>query len=144
MRTRWAVCCFLFFGMAPPMPAQSHRPGAEQLHFTAEDNRAKKPVALPQDVLELLKKDEQVKSAIEGQEGSAQKIPRSWYSASAVHLSTSGRPDYVVVGNPPLTGANVTTFWVFRASTRGYEAVLVAPAHDLIVKRTRTNVFRDI
>jgi hypothetical protein len=41
------------------------------------------------------------------------------------------------MGVGPLRGANVVTFWVFCATAHGYDLVLTAPAHDLIVKSAR-------
>ena len=58
-----------------------------------------------------------------------------------------GRPaetDIVVMAEGLLRGANVTTFWVLRPTKRGYEILVAAPAHDLSIKRTRANGYKDI
>lgn len=109
----------------------------EQRHFSAEDRGVKKSVPIPKDVLAILSKDETVQSVLEGQNILTQNLPRSWFSASAIHLSRPERVDLVVMGQGPLRGANVITFWIFCATPSGYQLVLSAPAHDLLVKNTR-------
>jgi hypothetical protein len=115
-----------------------------QLHFSAEDEGVNHPVAIPPDVLAILKKDEMVGSAMDHEQISAEKVPLNWFSASDIHLGNSRKADLVVMAVGPLRGGNVTTFWVFRSTAHGYALVLTAPAHDLIVKSTRWNGFRDI
>jgi hypothetical protein len=70
--------------------------------------------------------------------------PQSWFSASRIHLNGGKRADLVVVGNPPLLGANITTFWVFRASEHERELVMTWAAHDLRVQNTSHNGYRDL
>lgn len=121
---------------------RSHVP--EQLHFSAEDNGVKKPVVIPNSVLDILTSDEDVRDELESEKIAAEGVPLWWFSASAIHLSSPERLDLVVMGEWPLSGANVTTFWVFRMTDRGYDLVLRAPAHDLIVNDTRWKGYRDI
>lgn len=117
---------------------------SQQRHFSAEVAGVDLPVAIPQDVLAILRNDQMVRNGIEDENLPAEKMPPSWFSASAIHLSNSSKVDLVVVAQGPLAGANVTTFWVFRATSRGYELVLTAPAHDLAVMNTRWKGYRDI
>jgi hypothetical protein len=115
-----------------------------QLHFSAEDARVEKPVPIPESVLAVLRTDEMVRVALANENISAEKIPLSWFSASAIHLSSSERAGLVVMAEGPLHGSNVTTFWVFCATARGYKLVLTGLAHDLTVKNTRWKEHRDI
>lgn len=117
---------------------------SEQLHFSAEDDSVQKPVAIPQSVLAILRKDERVGYVLKSQNISAQKLPLSWFSASAIHLTDSNKAGLVVMGLGPLRGADVNTFWVFCATARGYQLALTAPAHDLFVKKSRWKGHRDI
>lgn len=64
--------------------------------------------------------------------------------ASEIHLTSSTERDLVVIAGAPLSGANVTTFWIFRPTNPGYELLLDAPAHDMVVRNSRTNGYRDI
>lgn len=117
---------------------------SEQMHFSAEDAGVQTPVAVPGDVLEILRRDEQVRHVLEYENIPPEKLPPSWFSASAIHLSTTHRVDLIVMARPPIIGANIVTFWVFRATTNGYKLVLTAGAHDLIVKNRRSNGYQDI
>jgi hypothetical protein len=115
-----------------------------QLHFGAEDADVERAVPIPEDVLSILRTDEMVRVALANENISSEKIPLSWFSASAIHLSSTERAGLVVMAEGPLHGSNVTTFWVFCATARGYELVLTGPAHDLTVKNTRWKGHRDI
>jgi hypothetical protein len=146
MKMKWPVFCVLsFLVICSALAAQSKRShSSEQLSFSAEDDSVKKPVAIPPDVWAILMKDDLVKSVAENQEPPAEKIPASWFSASAIHLSNSPKTDFVVVAEPPLAGGNVTIFWVFRDTGHGHELVMMAPMHGLEVKSTRWKSYRDI
>jgi hypothetical protein len=117
---------------------------SEQTHFSAEEDAVRDPVTIPKDVLAILRTDDAVRGALEDKNIPSEKMPLSWFSASKIHLSNPRRSDIIVVGEPPLAGANVVTFWVFRATPQGYKLVLNAPAHDLAVANTRSKGYRDI
>jgi hypothetical protein len=124
--------------------AESKSSPREQTRFSAEAAGVERPVPVPQTVLAVLQEDEHVRSLLEDENIPAEKIPSSWFSASAIHLSSPQRVDLVVMGQGPLRGANVVTFWVFSDTGDGYALVLRAPAHDLAVKNTRWKRHRDI
>jgi hypothetical protein len=115
-----------------------------QLHFSAEDAGVKKPVSVPERVLAILRTDEMVRVAMTNENNSTEMLPSSWFSASEIHLSTPEKLDLVVMAEGPLHGSNVTTFWVFCATARGYQLTLTAPAHDLIVKGASSKGHRNI
>jgi hypothetical protein len=121
-----------------------HSHSTEQSVFSAEDDAVKKPAAIPEDVLAILAKDEMVSRTLEDENLPAEKIPMSWFSASAIHLSKSGKTDFVVMAKGPLAGGNVVTFWIFRGTGHGHELVLTAPMHDLVVRHSRRNGYRDV
>jgi len=103
------------------------------------------PIAIPEDVREQLTKDDLVKGALEDSHLAAENLPASWFSASTIHLSlTHKTPDLIVEGNPPLSGGNTATFWVFRASDNSHALVMNTPAHNLIVKNSVSHGYRDI
>jgi len=138
---------FLFASLAicGALSAQDkHSHSAEQSVFSAEDDAVKKPAAIPEDVLAILAKDGMVSRTREDENLPAEKIPRSWFSASAIHLSKSGKTDFVVMAKGPLAGGNVVTFWIFRGTAHGHELVLTAPMHDLVVRHSRRNGYRDV
>ncbi len=116
----------------------------EQTEFSAEDEGVKKPVTLPKDVMTLLRQDDRVRNVLENEDPPAEKLPPSWFSASIVHLAGPAEEDFVIMGEGEMRGANVIMFWIFRNTAHGHELVLTAPAHDLIVKKSRSNGYRDI
>jgi hypothetical protein len=122
----------------------SHSHPAEQTVFSAEDAEVRRPVTVPVDVLAILGKDEMVSHTLENENLPAAKLPSTWFSASTIHLSKPSQKDLVVMAKGPLAGGNVVMFWIFRRTTHGHELVLMAPAHDLAVKNSRWNGYRDI
>ena len=117
---------------------------AEQQVYSAEDLSVEKPVPLPTTVLDILKKDKTVQNVLEAENLSPESLPRSWFSASVVHLSRNKKDDLVVVGNPPVSGGNLAMFWVFRATGQGYNLVLSASAHSLHFENPRWNGYRTV
>jgi hypothetical protein len=138
-----ALLALLMMCVAASSADKSSR-SSEQVVFSAEESEVKKPVALRQDVLAILRKDEMVRNVLENEDLPPEKMPPSWFSASEIHLGRSRDADIVVVANQPLAGGNVTTFWVFCSTAHGYKLVLNAPAHTLRVKNTRRRGYRDI
>lgn len=132
------VCLQLGFPQSKPGAA------AEQSHFSAEDEEVRRAIEVPAPALDILRRDPRVAEAIKGQGIDAANIPKSWFLASEVHLAGPEERDVVVVGVGRLAGANVTTFWVFRPRLHGFELLLKASAHDLAIRSTRTNGYRDI
>ena len=117
---------------------------AEQMHFSAEDETVKRPVVLPDQALEVIEKDPDVAEVLKNENPPLRKIPRSWLMASEIHLDGPDEKDIVVVAAGHLMGANVTTFWILRPTDHGFAVLLTAPAHDLYIKGTRSNGYRDI
>lgn len=116
----------------------------EQMHFSAEDESVKRPVAIPKSVLTTLKNDEEIRDVIANGDGPQLMFTTAWFRASVVHLSVMNRRDLVVAGAGPVGGANVNLFWIFRSTSHGYELVLKGPAHDLEILKTRWRGYRDI
>jgi hypothetical protein len=121
---------------------QTH--ATEQLEFSAEDPAVKNPVAIPDQVLAVLRQDRTVASVLENQKIQPRDLPSSWFSASAIHLSKSGREDLVVVGEPPVSGGSGALFWVFLRTEGGYRLALAAAGHDLLVRKSYSNGYRNI
>jgi hypothetical protein len=119
-------------------------PGHEQTHFSAEDESVMHPIVLPGEALRLIEEDPFVVEALKSQAPATTQVPAGWLMASGVHLAGTDENDIVVVAAGLLSGANVTTFWVLRPADRGYELLLTAPAHDLVIKRTRSKGYKNI
>jgi plasmid stabilization system protein ParE len=143
-RPSWARSFVLLALFSSATAKEKHHPPLEQTEFSAEEDGVHKPVAVPPDVMAILKTDEWVHDTLESEGIPADKLPASWFSASEIHLSTASRSDLVVVGEPPLTGANVALFWVFISTSHGYKLGLRQSAHDLTIKSARRNGYREI
>ena len=117
----------------------------EQLHFSAEDEQVERPISIPKGVAAILRSDEDVRETREDEPTSATgQIPPSWFSASVVHLDGVDEKDIVVMATGALRGANITTFWVFRPTNRGYELTFKAYEHDLIITNKHWKGYRVI
>ena len=140
-----AVALFTCLAISCIATAQTKRAlPSEQTAFSAEDEAVRRPVAIPEDVLAILRTNEDVRGSLENESIPPDKLPLSWFSASIVHLNDRKKQDLIVEGEPPLSGANTVWFWVFRPTPHGHELVLAAPAHDLIVRSSIHNGLRDI
>ena len=128
---------------APAAEGKRSQPG-EQLSFSAEDDSVKKPVVIPRDVLAILSKDKLVREELEQEGLPTEKIPSSWFSASAIHLSHANTAYLIVMSVGPVHGANTTMFWAFRPTHSGYDLIFTGGGHTLTVKNTRWNGYREI
>lgn len=134
---------FLVMCAAPAAEGKRSQPG-EQLSFSAEDDSVKKPVVIPRDVLAILSKDKLVREELEQEGLPTEKIPSSWFSASAIHLSHANTAYLIVMSVGPVHGANTTMFWAFRPTHSGYDLIFTGGGHTLTVKNTRWNGYREI
>jgi len=133
-----------FLGSSATGEAQKAR-HREQTGFSAEEAGVETPIAIPEDVLDQLKKDEMVTNVLEDSHLAADNIPASWLSASSIHLTlTHKTPNLIVEGNPPLSGGNTATFWVFRATDNSHTLLMNTAAHNLIVKNSASLGYRNI
>lgn len=96
--------------------SQKHR--EPQCHFSAEEDGVEAPVQMPSDVLDILRSDGGVKNILKSENIPSEDLPVSWFSASAIRLGRDRKTDLIVVGKPPLAGANIVPFWVFGATPR--------------------------
>ncbi len=99
---------------------------------------------LPDSVVAALAADPDIRAMIGAANPSVVEPPRSWFLASAIHLAGPEEEDLVVIGRPPILGANVTTFWIFRPRRDGFELLLTASAHDISIKNRRFNSYREV
>ncbi len=144
MRSKAAI---LICGLAclQIFPAQdAGRSSGEQTHFSAEDDAVRRPMVLPDGALRVIKEDPYVAGMLQDQAPAATQIPKGWLMASQVHLAGPGENDIVVVASGLLMGANITSFWVLRPSRVGYELLLTAQGHDLLIRHSRSKGYRDI
>jgi hypothetical protein len=116
----------------------------EQLVFSAEDKGVQEPVGIPDSIKPMLAADEYVKSLLDAQKLTAARLPSAWFSVAQTHLCGRKELDLLVVGEPPVKGADGTTFWVFCATPRGYSQALKVSTHTLLVKEPKSRGAREL
>jgi hypothetical protein len=94
----------------------------EQTRFSAEADNVDPPAEIPQDVWKILQQDRMVKNTLDYENLTAEKLPRSWFQASAVHLDGPLENDLLVIANPPLARSERHYFLAFPANPAGHEA----------------------
>lgn len=141
-----SIVLVIFLAMFSATAAEGRSPqNSEQMNFSAEHASVKRPVAIPQDVLALLSRDELVRNELESQNIPAERIPASWFSASMIHLRSAREADLVVMLRVVrFHAANVTMFWLFRPAAFGHELLFTGGGHNLTVKNTFWNGYREI
>ncbi len=105
--------------LAVPYVASYGQAKQEQRIFDAESSTVTNPIPVPPEMLKLLSVDEDVKLAAKNQKEQGVVIPQEWFSASLVSTSRSNEKLYLLVGNGPLVGAHVTTFWLVKEGRPG-------------------------
>lgn len=143
-RLAFLVTSILFLRVAGnPTQAQVSL-SREQSVFGMEMVPVAQPVVVPEDVLQILRKNDYVLTCLKGRQ-TPNDIPASWFVGSRIHLDGPDEADLVVLpANECLLGANVAPFWVFRGTPRGFELVLDISVHDLRILKSRSNGYRDI
>lgn len=118
-------------------------PVSEQMSFS-EDAPVQHPVALSPEVLKALFETEEARQVLNFASDAAQDDPARLFRATEVHLGRPGEVDLVVVGVPPMSGADAGWFWVVRSTRSGPKVVLYTGANSLKLTKGRTNGYRDI
>lgn len=148
-QTAQVVLLLLVCGTQLYSQAPKHRDTQrEQSGFGAEGD-FEKPIAVPAGALQSLltsrNDDDQLQMCAEQEGIPVDKIPASWFVASAIRLSRSPASGLVLRGEHPcLGGAHIAQFWVLEKSMTGYNVVFRARADGLRVLPTRTEGYRDL
>lgn len=115
-----------------------------QTQFSAEDEAVKSPVSIPDDAWAILKVDSRVRNVLKDDNLWPDQMPRSWFSASIVHLHGDREKDLLVMAEGEMMGGNISPFWVFVDTPQGMKLVLNASAHDIFIRRSRWHGYRVI
>jgi len=116
----------------------------EQAEFSAEDEGVKRPVRIPDPIWEMLGTDERVKNELEAENLTTDQLPRTWFSASVLHLHDGAERDLIVFGEQAMGGANIQPFWLFVETPKGPKLLLFAGAHDVRILGQRWKGYREI
>jgi hypothetical protein len=144
---------FLFLLFPAGGHAQASGQGSrEQSSFGTEEvpgiPLVKRPVPVPNTVLQLLAGDVDVKGCLSDNPLPANHSLASLFIGSEIHLDGPSRSDLIVVpvpGNGCFQGATgIGSFWVFRRAGKQYELALKALGNGLTVLKTRYDGYRII
>jgi hypothetical protein len=129
-------------------PASSQVPtkteSGEQTTFGSEDEKFEHPVTLSTEARAALAGERSIADVLKDDGLTAETMPKDWFMASEVHLSSLDEADLVVMGDKIARGAYTTAFWVLRQSPTGYRVIFRANAQGLDLLKSRTNGLRDI
>jgi hypothetical protein len=139
------LCIAVVASPSSAASSQKSKPAGprEQAEFDMESDSVRHPVAIPNDVLEILRADKWVQTCLEkGQ--SPSEIPADWFAASRIHLSHRQEGLVLVVTYGCLLGAHSAPYWIFRRTPRGHELILEVSGHGLRLLKSRAGGFREV
>lgn len=113
-----------------------------QTVFSLEEDMQKE-VAVPADVIAVLKSDARVDGCFKQKgEGASE---AEWFAASEIDLNGDRRMDLIIKPKDAcLLGANQGPFWVFQKMPDGYQQILSASGLGLKVLPKKINSFNQI
>jgi hypothetical protein len=129
-------------GISVAQDKEAH-PAHEQTTF-AEDEPLRHPVRLSTDVLKVLLSTNEAKNALANASDSQQKNAAHLFQGTKVHLNGPDEIDLVVIGIPPMAGADNGWFWVVRSANKNPQVVLFVGGNTLELMDSRTLGYRDI
>jgi hypothetical protein len=101
----------------------------------------KRTVRLPEEVLEILAREERVSSCLEGEQKDIDNV----FSTAPIDLDSDGKMDVVVKAEDAcLWGANQGPFWVFVRTEQGFQLIFHTYGLGISIESSSTNGFRDI
>src|SRR6185312_4777591 len=104
-----------------------------------EDKPLQHPVPVSQDVLRVLLERDEVKQGLDFSSDSERNNPTQLFRAAEVYLSSSDEVGLVVIGIPPMTGADNDWFWVVRSPRHNPSVVLFSGGDYLQLLNSGTN-----
>jgi hypothetical protein len=124
----------------------SNQTKKEEQSFFGMEEEVRRPVGLPEGVLQILTKDKYVQKNAMKNYKPTKDITASLFLASEIDLNNDNMADLVVQGSPDsgLFAAHSAAFWVFHSTPKGYRLVLHVFAEGVWVLKTKTRGFRDI
>jgi len=148
-----SVCVILSAAVTTPAQSAKQNPPRERTQFsTGDDPRVDRPVPLPDDVIQILQQDEQVKSCLTDNQLEPGENLSSWFLASQISLASEDERDLVVMPNesrgPTIlcfqSVEGIGWFWVFRERNHRYELALKAAGLGLRVLKSKHKGHRDV
>lgn len=116
--------------------------GAQQSVFDLEGD-VQKEVAVPVDVIAVLKSDRRVDACFQAKGEGANEA--EWFAASELDLNGDRKMDLIIKAKDAcLFGANQGPFWIFQKMPDGYQQILAAHGLQLAVLPKKVNSFSQI
>ena len=112
--------------------------------FFSEEQPIRNPVPVSSSLLKLLLSTKEVKEGLELAPDSLKRDPATLFQISEIHLGRPDEVDLVVMGIPPMRGADNTWFWVVRLTNKNSKLVLFAGGGSLEVLGRRVNGLKSI
>jgi hypothetical protein len=122
---------------------QEARPPSEQTLFS-EEFPIEHPVPLSSNILKILLATKVAKSGLNFASDPETRDPAKMFEASEIHLGRPDEVDLIVMGIPPMRGADNTWFWVIRSARKNPRIVLFDGCNSLEVTSGRANGLRNI
>jgi len=124
--------------------AQKTSARSDPTTFTEPDGRFQHSVPVSADVLKVLLETEEAKGGLGFASDSDRKNPAGLFRAVEIHLAEPDETDLVVLGMPPMRGADNAWFWLVRSARTNPKVLLFAGGDSLELLSSRTNGYRDI
>ena len=162
MREEYQLVAILLIGTVlnvhPQVREGASRLRPEQTEFSMEQELVPvtRPTNLSDAALQALGRDSAVSSCLGVEKSSRDLPPASWFIASEIHLARADETDLIVLPvsrpaaemkpapNACFFGPYTTKWWILRKVNEGYQVILTVDAHDIGLKQTRSNGYRDI
>lgn len=142
----WASMICLLVLMPGLLQSQCHAQGVHNQTTYCEDDGpdvfALNADSLPKTVIDSVMNSTESKEA---QGGTGNELnPEKILRAARIRLSRNGAAEFVVVGFPPLSGADASWFWIVQWSGAKASVLLWAAGNCLELKSSETRGCRDI
>jgi hypothetical protein len=139
------MICALFVAGIVSAHAMGTKQDAERAVFYGDDKSVENSVPLPENVLKVLLETAEVQEVLSETPGLDRDKLAQFFSVIEVHLSNpKDDVDYIVVGHPPMNGADSTWFWVVRSAQTHPQIVLFAHTNSIELLKGKNKGFKNI
>jgi hypothetical protein len=134
-----------FFAIAAILVASFQNVVAQtDLKFTEPDKRFQDSPPVPTAVVNLLLATREAKGALEYVRDPERKNVARLFRGVEVRLGKTKDADLIVLGIPPMRGADNAWFWIVRSPYRSPTVALFRGGDSLELLSSRTNGYRDV
>lgn len=138
------TCLFLLTVARPQSLGQTAKSKISE--FCEDGGPATYPLdanSLPKAVVDAVINAPYSKEVLEGEKPSDVN-PEKLTHAARIHLSSDGAIEFMILGSPPLSGADNSWFWIVRENGNKATLLLEAGGNCVELEATRTRGYRDV